>query len=60
MPWASLTARRNWTTRTGPERELFIRKSNNCVVGVRLMAKGRGFVWTNSIGGRLSLIGGSK
>jgi len=28
--------------RTGVERELFIRKSNSCVVCVRLMAKDRG------------------
>jgi hypothetical protein len=39
---AAKLVRRNGATRTGAERELFIRKSNSCVVCVRLMAKDRG------------------
>ena len=39
---AAKLVRRNGATRTGAERELFIRKSNSLVVCVRLMAKDRG------------------
>ena len=39
---AAKLVRRNGATRTGAERELFIRKSNSFVVCVRLMAKERG------------------
>ena len=39
---AAKLVRRNGATRTGAERELFIRKSNSFVVCVRLMAKDRG------------------
>ena len=39
---AAKLVRRNGATRTGAERELFIRKSNSFVVCVRLMAKGAG------------------
>ena len=39
---AARLVRRNGATRTGAERELFIRQSNSFVVCVRLMAKDRG------------------
>jgi hypothetical protein len=39
---AAKLVRRNGATRTGTERELFIRKSNSFVVCVRFMAKERG------------------
>jgi hypothetical protein len=39
---AAKQVRRNGDARTGAERELFIRKSNSCVVCVRLTAKDRG------------------
>jgi hypothetical protein len=39
---AAKLVRRNGATRTGAERELFIRKSNSFVVCVRVMAKERG------------------
>jgi hypothetical protein len=39
---AAKLVRRNGATRTGAERELFIRKSNSFVVCVRLMTKDRG------------------
>ena len=39
---AAKLVRRNGATRTGAERELFIRKSNSFVVCVRLKAKDRG------------------
>jgi hypothetical protein len=41
---AAKLVRKNGEARTGAERELFIRKSNSCVVCVRLMAKDRGGV----------------
>jgi hypothetical protein len=50
---AAKLVRRNGATRTGAERELFIRRSNSFVVCVRLMAKERGgicldnFDWTS-------------
>jgi hypothetical protein len=39
---AAKFVRKNGATHTGAERELFIRKSNSCVVCLRLMAKDRG------------------
>jgi hypothetical protein len=39
---AAKLVRKNGAAQTGAERELFIRKSNSCVVCVRLMAKDRG------------------
>jgi hypothetical protein len=39
---AAKLVRKNGAARAGVERELFIRKSNSCVVCVRLMAKDRG------------------
>ena len=39
---AAKLVRRNGATRSGAERELFIRKSNGFVLCVRLMAKERG------------------
>ena len=39
---AAKLMRKNGVARTGAERELFIRKSNSCVVCVSLMAKDRG------------------
>ena len=39
---AAKLVRKNGAWRTDTERELFIRKSNSCVVCVRLMAKDRG------------------
>jgi hypothetical protein len=39
---AAKLVRENGATRTGAERELFIKKSNSCVVSVHLMAKDRG------------------
>jgi hypothetical protein len=39
---AAKLVRRNGATRTGAERELFIRKSNSFVVCVHLMAEERG------------------
>jgi hypothetical protein len=39
---AAKLVREHGARRTGVERELFIRKSNSCVVCVRLMAKDRG------------------
>ena len=41
---AAKLARKNGGRHIGAERELFIRKSNSCVVCVRLMAKDRGGV----------------
>ena len=58
---AAKLVRRNGATRTGAERELFIRKSNSFVVCVRLMAQsGAASVWTISIGVRLRRIGASS
>jgi hypothetical protein len=39
---AAKLVRKNGAERTGAERELFIRKSNSCVVSMSLMAKDRG------------------
>jgi hypothetical protein len=39
---AAKLVRKNGAARTGAERELFIRKSNSCVVCVSLTAKDRG------------------
>jgi len=39
---AAKLVRKNGAARTGAERELFIRKSNSCVVCVSLVAKARG------------------
>ncbi len=39
---AAKLVRKNGANRTDAERELFIRKSNSCVVCARLMAKDRG------------------
>ena len=50
---AAKLVRRNGASRTGAERELFMRKSNSFVVCVRLMARDRGgicldnFDWTS-------------
>jgi hypothetical protein len=41
---AAKLVRRNGATRSGAERELFIRKSNGFVLCVRLMAKERGSI----------------
>jgi hypothetical protein len=41
---AAKLVRKNGATRTGAERELFIRKSNSFLVCARLMAKDRGGV----------------
>jgi hypothetical protein len=41
---AAKLVRKNGAARTGAERELFIKKSNSCVVCVRLMAKERGAI----------------
>jgi len=41
---AAKLVRKNGAMRTGVERELFIRKSNSCLVCVSLMAKDRGGV----------------
>ena len=45
---AAKLVRRNGATRTGAERELFIRKSNSFVVCVRLMAKDRGGIFLDT------------
>jgi hypothetical protein len=54
---AAKLLRKNGERGTCAVRELFIGKSNSCVVCVRLMAKDRVSAWTISIGGRLPRIG---
>jgi hypothetical protein len=45
---AAKLVRKNGAARIGAERELFIRKSNSCVVCVSLMAKDRGGICLNN------------
>ena len=45
---AAKLVRKNGARRTGPERELFIKKSNSFVVCVRLSAKDRGEICLDS------------